>query len=187
MRVALVVFLSMITTAAAFGQDTTAEKMDSLEKRVRALEAVIGKQRPAAVNPGAPLAAGRATSSPETEDKGQMLLKLIKWSASIKEGQYYTNYYVISYSLLNDYDKPVKAIRGSLKFFDPDGANILELKLDRYAGIEPGKEGSFKAFQAIDQSIDSETRLKILAPENVRAELKISTIKFRDNTIIVAK
>jgi len=188
MRVALVAFLSMVTTAAAFGQETTAERIDALEKRVRALEAIIVQQsKPANIKPGGFPAASRATSLPEIEDKDQVLLKLTKWSASIKEGQYSTNYYVISYSLLNNYDKSVKAINGSIKFFDPDGADILELQVNRYAGIEPGKEGSFKGFQAIDQSIDSETRLKILAPENVRAQLEIKKIKFRDNTMIDVK
>jgi len=68
---------------------------------VRALEAIIGKQRtPANIIPGGPPLASRGTSSPEAEeDKGQMLLKLTKWSASIKEGQYSTPYYEINYSL----------------------------------------------------------------------------------------
>jgi hypothetical protein len=144
----------MVTTAAAFGQETTAERIDALEKRVRTLEAIIVQQsKPANIKPGGPSAASRATSLPEIEDKGQMLLQLTKWFASIKEGQSSTFYYVISYSLLNNYDKPVKAINGSIKFFDPDGADILELQVNRYAGIEPGREVSFKGFQAIDQSL----------------------------------
>ena len=188
MRVALVAFLSMVTTAAAFGQETTAERIDALEKRVRTLEAIIVQQsKPANIKPGGPSAASRATPLPEIEDKDQTLLQLTKWSASIKEGQYSTNYYVISYSLLNNYDKSVKAFNGSIKLFDPDGADILELQVNRYGGIEPGKEASFKGFQAIDQSIDSETRLKILSPESVRAQLEIKKITFRDNTIIVVK
>jgi len=87
---------------------------------VRALEAIIGKQRtPANIIPGGPPLASRGTSSPEAEeDKGQMLLKLTKWSASIKEGQYSTPYYEINYSLQNNDDKSVKAINGSIKFFN---------------------------------------------------------------------
>src|SRR6266481_3395755 len=61
MRVALAAFLSMVTTAAAIGQETTAERIDALEKRVRALEAIIGQQRmPANKIPGGAPAAGRA-------------------------------------------------------------------------------------------------------------------------------
>jgi len=43
---------------------------------------------------------------------------------------------------------------------------------------------SFKDFHGIDQSVDSEMRLKDLAPEDVRAELEIKKIVFGDNTII---
>jgi hypothetical protein len=136
MRVALAAFLSIITTAATIGEETTAERIDAVEKRVGVLEAIIG-----------PALASRGTSSPEAEeDKGQMLLKLTKWSASIKEGQYSTSYYVINYSLENNYDKPVKWINGSIKFFNPVGAQTLELKLERYARIGPRGEVSFKDF-----------------------------------------
>src|SRR6266436_3848970 len=163
MRVALAAFLWMVTTAAAIGQETTAERIDALEKRVRALEAIIGQQRkPANRIPGGPPAAGRATSSIEPEDKGQMLLKLTKWSASIKEGQYSRSYYAINYTLLNNYDKPVKQIYGNIKFFDLVGAYITEIKLNGSAKIEPGKEASFGALNGIDQSVDSEMRLKDL-------------------------
>ena len=44
MRVALAAFLSITATAAAWGQETTAERLDALEKRVQTLEALIGKQ-----------------------------------------------------------------------------------------------------------------------------------------------
>jgi hypothetical protein len=129
MRVALVAFLWMVTTAAAFGQETTAERIDALEKRVRTLEAIIVQQdKPANMKHGGGPIDTRVTSLPEIQDKGQMLLQLTKWSASIKEAQYSSSYYVISYSLLNNYNKSVKAINGSIKFFDPDGADILELE-----------------------------------------------------------
>ena len=127
MRVGLAAFLSMVTTAAAIGQETTAEKIDALEKRVRVLEAIIGQQRtPANGILGSPPAASRATSPPETEDKGQMLLKLTKWSASIKEDKYPLLYFMINYTLLNTYDKPVKQIDGSIKFFDLAGLKLLK-------------------------------------------------------------
>ncbi len=189
MRVALAAFLSMVTTAAAIGQETTAERIDALEKRVRAPEAIIGQQRtPANRIPGGPPAASRATSSAEAEDMGQMLLKLTKWSALIKEGQYSKSYYyTINYTLLNNYDKPVKQIDGSIRFFDLVGAHIIEIKLNPYVKIEPGKEASFGAYHKIDQSIDSEMRLKDLAPEDVHAQLEVKKIMFRDNTIIDLK
>jgi hypothetical protein len=187
MRVALAAFLSMVTTTAAVGQETTADRLDALEKRVRALEAIVGQQRsPGTRNPGAPPAAGRATSPAETEGKGQMLLNLTKWSASIKEEQHSVSYYAISYTLLNNYDKAIKQIDGSIKFFDLTGAQITEMKirLDRYSKIEPGKEASFKGFSGFNQSIDSEARLKDLVPEDVRTRLEVKRIMFLDNTIV---
>ncbi len=185
MRAALAVFLSTVMASAAFGQDTTADRIDALEKRVRALEAIIGRQRmPAARIPADAPVPGRATSSAEAEDKRQMLLKLTKWSASIKEGQYTRSYYEINYTLLNNYDKPVKLIDGSIRFFDLSGADIINIKLDRYAKIEPGKEASLRTYHGIDKSIDSEMKLKELALESVHAQLEVKKIMFRDNTII---
>lgn len=186
MRVALAAFLSLITTAAALGQETTAERLDALEKRVRALEAaVIGQPRAIANRiPGSRAAAGRATSSAKVEDKAETRLKLTKWSASVKEGQYSISYYVISYTLLNNYDQPVRAISGGIRFFDREGAQISALKFNQDIAIEAGKEASFKSYRPIDPSTDSEMRLKDLAPEDVRAELDLRKIVFRDNTII---
>jgi hypothetical protein len=91
---------------------------------------------------------------------------------------------VVNYSLQNNYEKTVKAIIGSIKFVDPAGAHILDLKLERYVRMAPGKEVSFKGYHPIDQSIDSEMRLKDLPPEDVRAELEIKKIMFGDNTVI---
>src|SRR6266436_2716183 len=145
MRVALAAFLSMVTTAAAIGQETTAERLDALEKRVRALEAIIGQQRmPANKIPGGAPAASRATPSAEAGDKGQMLLELTKWSASIKEGEYSVSYDVVRYTLLNNYDKAIKLLDGSIRFFDLAGAPIIEIKLDQHVRIEPGKEVSLR-------------------------------------------
>jgi hypothetical protein len=183
----LMATIAAVTTAAAIGQETTAEKLDALEKRVRALEAIIGQQRaPGKSIPGAPPAAGRATSPSETEDKGQMLLNLTKWSASIKEEQHSVSYYEIRYTLLNNYDKPIRQIDGSIKFIDLTGTQITEMKirLDRFSKIEPGKEASFMGFCGFNQSIDGETRLKDLAPEEVRTRLEVKRIIFLDKTII---
>jgi hypothetical protein len=187
MRVALAAFLSMVTTAAAISQETTAERLDALEKRVRALEAIIGQQgTPGSRIAGAPPAAGPATSPAETERKGQLLLKLTKWSASITEEQHSVSYYAISYTLLNNYDKQVKQIDGSIKFFDLTGTQITELKikLDRFSKIEPGKEASFTGFCGFNQSIDGEAKLKDLAAENVHTRLEVKRIMFLDKTII---
>ena len=187
MRVALAAFLLMVTTAAAIAQEATAERLDALEKRVRALEAIIGQQ-PTPTNRilGDPPAAGRAASPAETEDKRQMLLELTKWSASIKEEAYPLSYFTINYTLLNNYDNAVKQVDGSIKFFDLAGAKITEMKirLDRQAKIEPGKEASFKGFCGFHQPIDSEARLKGLAPEDVRTELEVKKIMFVDNTVM---
>ena len=82
MRGALAAFLLVVTTGA-FGQETTAERIDALEKRVRAPEAIIGQQRTLATGiPGGPPVTSDATSSAEGADKSQVLLKLSKWSAS---------------------------------------------------------------------------------------------------------
>ena len=60
----------------------------------------------------------------------------------------------------------------------------MKIRLERYAKIEPSKEASFKGFCAFHQPIDSEIRLKGLAPEDVRTELEVKRIMFFDNTII---
>jgi hypothetical protein len=154
---------------------------------VRALEAIIGQQRmPATGIPGGPPVTSDATSA-EGTDKGQVLLKLSRWSASYGEGQYSQYYYAISYTLVNNYNKPVKLINGSIGFFDLVGERIIGIKLERDVKIEPGKEASFRGNYGINQFINSEMRLKDLAPEDVRAQLEVKKIVFRDNTIIDLK
>ena len=98
----------------------------ALEKRVRALKPLIGKQRtPANIIPGA-LPSPAAGHHPPRQKKirARWLLKLTKLCASIKGGQY-SSYYEISDTLHNNYDKSAKAINGSMKFPNPIGPRIL--------------------------------------------------------------
>ena len=59
-----------------------------------------------------------------------------------------------------------------------------KIRLDRFSKIEPGKEASFMGCCGFNQSIDGETRLKDLAPEEVRTRLEVKRIIFLDKTII---
>jgi hypothetical protein len=132
MRTALAACLLLVTTVAS-AEETTAERLDALEKRVQALEAIIGHQRMPASSgiPGVAPATGDATFSPQAGDTGETLLKLMKWSASFKSGQYSSYYYTISYTLRNNYDKPIKLTDGSIAFFDLVGEHIIGIKMDR--------------------------------------------------------
>jgi hypothetical protein len=89
--------------------------------------------------------------------------------------------------LRNNYDKPIKLINGSVVFFDLVGEHIIGIRMDRDVKIDPGKEEIFRGDYRINQFINSEMRLKDLAPEDVRARLQVKKIVFRDNTIIDMK
>jgi hypothetical protein len=83
MRTVLATCLLLVATVAS-AEETTAERLDALEKRVQALEAIIGHQRMPASSgiPGVVPETGDGTIPPQTEEKGETLLKLMKWSAS---------------------------------------------------------------------------------------------------------
>jgi hypothetical protein len=81
---------------------------------------------------------------------------------------------------LGQRDKP-------LDFSDLVGEHIIGIRLNRDVKIEPGKEEVFRGDYRINQFINREIRLKDLAPEDVRAELQVKKIVFRDNTVLDLK
>jgi len=156
--------------------EPAAEKLDTLEKRVQALEAIILHSRNTASTNGV---------SGQSEQSGnQSAVKLAKWSATFKGCGYSSHCYAIAYTLLNGYDKSIKLIDASIIFYDLIGERIYGIKLAKDVKLSPRKEAIFRGDFSINQLIPGELRLRDLAPTDVRAELKVKKLVFEDNSIV---
>lgn len=169
--------IAFLTTSPA-AADAISERLDALEKRVQALEAIVlHPAKPAAVI-GTP---GRV------EEATQSLLKLTGWSAAFKPCAFREHCYAISYTLLNEYNKPIKLLDASLKFYDLVGEKIYGIELAKDVKLAPGKEATFHGDYGVNEFLSEEMRLKDLAPTDVRAELDVGKLVFSDNTVLDLK
>jgi hypothetical protein len=164
-----------IAANCALADETTTEKLDALEKRVQALEAIILHSR----NPAAVSVPGQAEQS-----GNQSLLKLASWSATFKGCGYGSHCYGVAYTLLNGYDKPIKLIDASINFYDLIGERIYGIALTKDVKLAPRKEAIFHGDFSINQFMPAESRLRDLAPADVRAELIVRKLVLEDNSVI---
>ena len=167
---------TLVTVNGALAEEGTTERLDALEKRVQALEAII-------LHPPNPSAITGISGG--TEQRGNdSLLKLVNWTATFKDCGYGTHCYAVAYTLLNGYDKTVKLIDASINFYDLVGERIYGIALARDVKLTPGKETMFHGNFDINQFMPVVLRLRNLAPADVRAELKVRKLVFEDNSIV---
>jgi hypothetical protein len=73
-------------------------------------------------------------------------LSVTKWSAVFHSAEYrFEEYWQLTYTVKNEYEKTVKLIEGALEFSDLLGASIYGVRLLPDVKIEPGQEETFTA------------------------------------------
>ncbi len=166
------------------------KRVDMLEMQVKLLlERIVGTSgRPAPqAAPSGDVATTddggqRSGTKPDEAWQNELPLKLVKWSYVTRKGDY-SDYYQITYTLRNDYDKPIKLIDGSIGFHDLLGERIYGIKMDKDVKIAPKKEATFKGDYSINQFINQQNRMREMARDDVVAKVDIRKIVFADNSI----
>ena len=156
----------------------------ALEQRVKALEEQVAALVKSQAAVPAPVA-NPTTAKAQAVEVGN--IKVTKWDYAPRDGEYGQSYYRITYTLANGYDKPIKLLKGSIRFEDLLGERVYTIALDQDVKLAPGKETNFRGDYRRNQFISEDARLAAMSKSDVVVKLNVDTVVFGDNTVLNLK
>jgi hypothetical protein len=160
--------------------ETLEQRVNALEKRLDALEripAIAMALRLVGVQQG-------AAEAPSATPQANSPLAVVDWSYSFYDAQYdFDKAHVISYTLKNLTDKPIKLIQGSMVFKDLLGEKIMEIRLFPDVLYPPNESQSTKGTWKVNTLNPEEQRMQTVHHDDIKPELRIEKVVFGDNSI----
>ena len=167
-----VVAIFFLTTAHAASNEERLllleKKIQQIEQRLKALEG------PKGVTSSIP----KPTRQVETNR-----IKLGKWAYSFTE---YNNsdYYRISYEIVNNHDKGIRRIDASLRFEDREGEHLYGILITPNARIAANRMRKDTGLYRLNRFMKNHYRMADMKPWDVIPKLHIRKVEFEDNTAI---
>lgn len=175
----VIVFFSSFAVSAT--EQTVEDRLTKIEERIGNIEkmfAAIMQLKGKGDKKGKQ--AGEPTVKPPASECQVMLTD---WNYKYTKGSS-QQYYTISYTLTNKYEKGIKLIEGSLTFKDLLGTELYGIKITPDEKIAPNQTASEKGKYRVNQFMAHQLRMKNMNKNDIIAELEIRKLVFDDNSII---
>ena len=170
--------MSFAFATGARGDGASEDQISDLQKRVSALEAQMRALVQQKVQP-----ANTDVSGAQDIARSSAGLQLVKWDYQPHKGDV-EDFYRISYTLANGYDKSVKLIDASIQFDDLLGNNVYGIIVEKDVAILPGKEVSLKGDFRRNLFMPEQQRMSAMAKSDIVTRLVVRNVVFADNSIL---
>jgi len=166
---------------SAFGDEKKPDldaRLTTIEKRLDRIEELLKQRAILGAVLGVPQPSASAAAPADTR------LSLTKWNATFHPAEYrFEEYWHLTYSVKNGYEKAIKLIDGALEFSDLLGTKIYGVRLSPDIRIEPGQEQTSAA--NYDRTLgEDDQRLRTIPHEDIKVALHVRRIVFIDNKVL---
>ena len=172
MKIYITAIILTLSACSLFAHEEDTQKIETLEKRIAALEALLSqasdsvelKRIQAAKNDGSLLALGA-------------------WSYEFQKGKFGPTY-SITYNLKNSYKKGIKLMDASIQFSDLLGEHLYGIKVEPDLKIAPGSNVKEEGTYDVNRFMSEQMRMSKMDKKDVIAKLVVRKIVFDDNTVL---
>ena len=171
-----IVFMLFFT--ACVGSDgSSPSQIKDLQSRVSALEAMIKKSPFSTVND-----LDRSFEGVKDKNDSGLGLGEVTYSHIPRSN---SEYYLISYTLINNGDKGIKLVKALIVFEDLLGDLLYEISVDPDLSIPAGESVTTEAYFSLGGGLyaSRDARMKTMEAENVVKTLKVKNVVYTDKSV----
>lgn len=171
-----IVFM-LFSTACVGSDDSLASQVKELQARVSALEAMMKKSPFSTLND-----LDRSFEGVKDKNESGLALGEVTYSHIPRSS---SEYYLISYTLINNSDKGIKLVKALIVFEDLLGDLLYEISVDPDLSIPAGEIVKTEAYFSLGggRYAIRDARMKTMEAENVVKTLKVKNVVYADNSV----
>lgn len=169
--------LMFFSTACVGSDESLVAQVKDLQVRVSVLEAMIKKSPTPTLND-----LDRAFEGVKEKNDSGLALGELTYTHIDRSS---SEYYLISYTLINNSDKGIKLVKAMISFEDLLGDLLYEISVDPDLTIAAGKSVKTEAYFSLGRGSYAarDARMKTMDAENVVKTLKVKNVVYSDNSI----